>query len=564
MVLPFNTIAVFADVNLRGFNDTAKENVLQSLALAKESCDAPQWKIQRQFDQAEAEMAQALHAVGFYQAELTNKQLSFGKKCWQADFVINQGARALLKNVNITINGTAKNDKQFIRQLKKLALKKGRPVNHGEYENMKGKMESLAQGLGYLHASFTEHQLIIDTQANSADIQLVFDSGNRFTFGEISIEQHILDPEFASRYLAIKPGDFYSSEALADTHNALSKAGYFDIIDIRPDLDHIDHDSVPVKLSLSEKKRHHYGFGVGYDTDIGPLINATYLNRRINRYGHFFTANLDLSPVLSTADSEYTIPLADPVNDFFSFGSGLKREDTQTYQSLTATLSARLKRAFASGWKRTLFLDYSYENYDTGNESGGVFLLVPGSNWLQSVSNNPLRPNKGHRLELEIKGSYENPISDVSFLQGHASGVLIRKLPYRGKFIGRLEQAATLTDQFDQLPTSYRFYAGGITSVRGYTYKELGPKDASGAVIGGQFLSVLSAEYEQAVYDNWGIAAFIDTGNAYNLDDIRFKSGTGLGVRWYSPIGPVRIDFALPLNESDSSFQIHFAAGTRL
>jgi len=75
---------------------------------------------------------------------------------------------------------------------------------------------------------------------------------------------------------------------------------------------------------------------------------------------------------------------------------------------------------------------------------------------------------------------------------------------------------------------------------------------------------VVSAEYEQAILDNWGVAAFLDAGNAYNLDSINIKSGAGLGVRWYSPFGPVRVDFALPLNDADSSFQIHFAAGARI
>jgi translocation and assembly module TamA len=103
-----------------------------------------------------------------------------------------------------------------------------------------------------------------------------------------------------------------------------------------------------------------------------------------------------------------------------------------------------------------------------------------------------------------------------------------------------------------------------MNSIRGYAYKELGPKDNLGHVIGGKFLSVVSAEYEQSVLENWGVAAFIDSGNAYNLNEMTVKTGAGLGVRWYSPIGPIRLDFAVPLNESDSSFQIHFAAGTRL
>jgi len=284
----------------------------------------------------------------------------------------------------------------------------------------------------------------------------------------------------------------------------------------------------------------------------------------LNRRGHFLNANIDLSPVLSTADVEYNVPLDNPASDFFSFGGGLKREDTDTYKSLSGKLSARLKHDFDSGWKQTLFIDSVYEDFSTGTISNQVLLLVPGGSWLRSVSDNALRPTRGHRLEFNLAGSYKNPISDVSFTQGSASAVWMHPLPWRGKLIARTEQGATLVDQFDRLPTSYRFYAGGMNSIRGYAYKELGPKDNLGNVVGGKFLSVVSAEYEQAVLDDWGVAAFIDGGNAYNLDHINIKTGVGLGVRWYSPIGPIRLDFALPLSESDSSFQIHFAAGARL
>jgi translocation and assembly module TamA len=102
-----------------------------------------------------------------------------------------------------------------------------------------------------------------------------------------------------------------------------------------------------------------------------------------------------------------------------------------------------------------------------------------------------------------------------------------------------------------------------MNSIRGYTYQELGPQDDLGLVAGGKFLSVVSAEYEKSVLENWGVAAFIDSGNAFNLDNISVKTGVGIGARWYSPIGLIRVDFAVPLNESKSSFQIYFAVGTR-
>jgi len=140
----------------------------------------------------------------------------------------------------------------------------------------------------------------------------------------------------------------------------------------------------------------------------------------------------------------------------------------------------------------------------------------------------------------------------------------IKTLPWGDVFTGHLGLGGMTIDQFGKLPTTYRFYAGGINSVRGYDYKELGPRDAFGNVEGGKLLSVVSLEYEHPFLDEWAVAGFVDSGNAYNLDTISIKTGIGLGVRWYSAIGPLRLDFAVPLNQANSGFQIYFAAGARL
>jgi translocation and assembly module TamA len=564
MLLYLTAPVVDADVSVGGrLSGEAKKNIQLTLSLVKEPCEATEWKIRGLYDNSDEEIYRAVRALGYYNPVI-KKSLAFSRKCWQADFTIDAGPRTVIRDIDITLNGDARNDPEFQKLRHKLLTEKGQPLRHDHYENMKRRLELLATERGYLQAAFSEKQLLIDKANNNALIKLVFNTGKRKVFGEVSIEQDFLNPEFVRKFISIKSGDFYSSEQLAKTHTALSKSGYFDRIEIRPDTENAGQEQVPVTVKLYPAKTHHYGFGVGFDTDLGPLVNAAYNNRRINRRGHFLNANLDLAPVLSTADVEYTVPLDDPAHDFFSFGGGFKREDVDTYRSLSAKLSARLKHAFDNGWKQTLFIDSLYEDFTIGGTSNQVLLLVPGGSWLRSVADNPMRPTRGYRLELNLAGSYENPISEVSFAQGSVSAVWTHPLPWRGRFIARAQQGATLVDQFDKLPTTYRFFAGGMNSVRGYDYRELGPKDDTGQVVGGKFLSVVSAEYEHYLFDNWGVAAFVDSGNAYNLENIRIKTGVGLGVRWYSPIGPIRLDFALPLSESDSSFQIHFAAGTRL
>lgn len=565
LMLYLTATTAFAEVSVSGLSSEAKDNVLLTLALKKESCAAPEWKIRGLFDGSEQEIDQAMRALGYYHA-VVKKSLHIDDKCWHAKFAVEPGPQTVISELDISISGDAADDDEFRKLRGKLLLKRGYPLRHDQYESMKNRIASLAMDQGYLTGEFTEKKLLIDKDQNTAQVKLVFAAGKRMRFGAVTVKQQVLEAAFVEKYLAIKSGEFYTSEHLANTYTALSNSGYFDSIDIRPDLQHIDNQRVPVTISLQPKIRHHYGFGAGFDTDIGPLGSATYINRRLNRYGHFLTANIELSPVLSTADVEYTVPLANPAQDAFSFGGGLKYEDTDSYRSDTGKLSARLKHAFDSGWKQTLFIDYSFEDFDTGTSSGRTLVLAPGASWLRSVSDNVLRPTKGYRTQFDVSGSYKNPLSEVSYLQGALSAVWILPVFWSdsGKWVGRTELGATLVEPFAKLPTTYRFYAGGINSVRGYAYKELGPKDSLGTVEGGTFLSVFSVEYEQAVFEDWGVAAFIDTGNAFNLDAIQLKTGAGLGLRWYSPIGPVRVDLALPLDESDSSFQIHFAAGARL
>ncbi|WP_150049646.1 autotransporter assembly complex protein TamA [Methylomonas rhizoryzae] len=552
-----------ADVEIDGLSGEVRNNVELTLSVADENCESPEWKIRDLYAQADQEIDQAMRAFGYYHSQLA-KQLRFGDGCWQAHFVIAPGPRTSIAEINVEIRGEAAEDPAFVKLREQLLQQRNQALNHADYESMKRKINALAAEQGYLQAKFLTHRLHIDKQQHSASIDLVFDSGPRNRFGVLSIDQDVLDPALVERFVSFKSGDYYSAKQLAQTHAALTSSPYFQRVDLQPDLDNIQDLQVPVTLTLHPRKTHHYTVGIGYDTDKGPLLGGGYQNRRLNRDGHVLNADLDVSPVLATATLEYTVPLQKPASDYFSFGGGIKREDTDSYQSLSGKLSARVKKSLDSGWKQTLFLDSVYESYKTDGDDDSTLLLLPGGSWLRSVSDDPVRPRQGYRIEFNVIGSAQNPLSDINLAQAHFAAVWQHPMPWRSRLLVRAEQGATLVDDFSKLPTTYRFYAGGMNSIRGYSYKELGPTDAAGNVIGGRFVSVLSLEYEQGLFDDWGIAAFIDSGNAYEPDDIRIKTGAGLGLRWYSPFGLVRFDLATPIGQPDGGIQFHFAAGTRL
>jgi translocation and assembly module TamA len=552
-----------SEISIQGLTEQQEKNVRAFLSLSMEQCDAPAWRIKNLYSKTDSEIAKALRALGYYQPKII-KQLTFSDDCWHSHFDISAGDPVRINGLIVQVQGEAKQDPAFKKLLASLPIKLGDVLNHALYEKIKQDLRSLALEYGYLNHQLIKKILRVNPEKKQAEIELIMNSGARHRFGSVEIDQDILDPDFVRRYIAIDADEYYSSKKLAKTYNALTTSNYFSSVEVKPMIEDIADNNVPIHITLLPQKKHDFNFGIGFDTDIGPLGSIGYQNRRINREGHHFSFDLDISPVLSSVESRYVIPFSEPRSDYVSIGTGYKYEKPDTFESQEAKLSFHYHHLYQNGWKQTLFLDLSYESSTISNESQNTLLLVPGGRWQFTESNHPLRPTKGYHLDFSLASSPESVISDVTFVQATLAGKLISPLPWSARFIVRAKLGATLVSDFDRLPASYRFYAGGIETIRGYDYKELGPKDNDNNVIGGRMLSVVSAEYEQFITESWGVAVFIDAGNAYNTNNINIKSGAGLGVRWVSPIGPIRLDFAVPLQESDSSFQIHFAAGIQL
>jgi translocation and assembly module TamA len=165
-----------------------------------------------------------------------------------------------------------------------------------------------------------------------------------------------------------------------------------------------------------------------------------------------------------------------------------------------------------------------------------------------------------------LRGAIDGAVSDTSFAQIYGNTKWVFTLWRKGRLLTRAEAGFTLIDELDTLPASVRFFAGGDTSVRGYAYKSLGPTNPFGDVVGGENLLVGSIELDQKIAEDWAMAAFIDSGNAYDeLKDFNTATGVGAGIRWISPLGPIRFDVAIPLEkDAPDDYRIHITLGPDL
>jgi len=170
----------------------------------------------------------------------------------------------------------------------------------------------------------------------------------------------------------------------------------------------------------------------------------------------------------------------------------------------------------------------------------------------------------GLRFDVSLRGASKNLVSDTDFLQLQGGVKAITPLGKSNRVIARGRLGTTWTDEFHQLPSSIRFFAGGAQSVRGYAYQSLGPRDDNGQVIGGQHLMVGSIELEHSLNSKWGAALFYDGGNAIDKFTDKLERGAGFGLRWKSPVGAVRVDLASAVSRDGHPWRIHFNIGPDL
>jgi translocation and assembly module TamA len=303
---------------------------------------------------------------------------------------------------------------------------------------------------------------------------------------------------------------------------------------------------------------------VGFSTDTGPRIRFGRNNRRFNDRGHQFGVNAQLSPVVSEVTANYRFPFGDPRSEWIDFDVGVKSEDTESAESESLQFGARRVLERPGDWTRTQMLNLLVEDFEVADQLGRSRLLMPGINWTRIRADNNIRPARGSKLELEVRGANDVLGSDTNFLQVIAKGKWIWSPSQKARILLRGDLGATEERSFDELPPSVRFFAGGDNSVRGYDFEALGPVDTDGEVIGGLSLAVGSVEYEHAVRERWSVAVFVDSGNAFEGSNFDTKTGAGLGARWQSPLGPIRVDLAHPFDDEDTSWRLHISLGPDL
>ena len=506
------------------------------------------------------EIARSQQPFGYYNAAVTVKEDVRGKDL-HVRYQVNLNEPVLIDGVQVVVEGEGKEDPEFAKLLAENPFRAGEVLSHKTYETYKARFVTLAAARGYFDGKFLQNTVAVNPNTNRAAVTLTYQSGPRYSFGDVVFSNTPLDEDLLRRFVKFDPGEPYLASDVATLQQDLQSSGYFKQALVGGD-PHTADKSVPVEAQLTMNKNRRYALGVGYSTDTGVRGKADFDWRWVNRHGHTFSSSLYLSRKDSHLENMYRIPAANPTTDYYYFRFGGSRKD-DTYKTTRGFVGGGYN--FREGnWEHRYAVDMQWEDFRIGEQNDKLLLTIPRAQWTYTSTDNRLNPDSGFQARFEVLGAAEGVLLDLTFVQTNAAARYIHSLDSKNRVVARGNVGATWTDDFQKMPPSLRYFAGGDRSIRGYAYESIGTRDEAGRNLGGRYMAVGSLEYEYFFKDDWAFATFIDVGDAY-IHKFDMKVGAGVGVHWRSPVGPIKLDVGHGFDKTyGDKYRIHLTVGAEL
>lgn len=505
----------------------------------------------------EGQLSEILATEGYF-----SPQFEFAEQAGDLRLKLDPGPRTVIGDVKVEIDGplAAETRAALIADWR---LPVGRPFRQEDWNT--AKQQVLGQLLAVEHAAarLVDSSAEIDTESRRASLSAHYDAGPRYRFGGLRIEGlERYSPDLVQRYnRAVQPGDPYREDRLSALQNTLQATPYFTSVQATLDGEAgaADGDgtiTAPVVVRVRERQPHRIGFGAGASSNTGARIEVNYQTPDLFKQAWELSSGLRLEQKRQTAYADVFLP-PDAKDRRHSVGFMADGSDIQGLQTERYAFSAQTVQQRGSLEQR-LSLNWQEERREPdGARPVTSRALAPNIAWTWRKVDNLLDPHTGTVLQIQFGGGAKAALSDQNFVRAHGRWLQYVPLGRVDTLSLRAEVGYTLADSRQRIPQDYLFRTGGSGSVRGYAYQSLGIKEGA-ATVGGRYLAVASAEATHWLDDSWGIAAFVDAGDAVDdLAAVKLAVGYGLGARWRSPAGPLGVDLAYGQRTGD--IHLHFS-----
>jgi translocation and assembly module TamA len=613
---------VSADLSydIRGIDDPLKSNILGYINTVQ--LGGRVRLSERDFDQVVAKAItnarRAIRPYGYYSPEINGRIARDSVGGHVLELVVNPGPPVRVAGLQIEVKGEGDSTSEVTGWRDQWPLQKGDVLDQTLWEQHKQVVIDSIRAIGFLGAKFEVHKIELDLDRNTADLALVLNTGPRYRMGNVDFAEHVLRPGLLEYVQRFSKGDAYTARRMSDFRADLWKTGYFTDVEVeeivRAD---VEPPTVDLRVVTKTETRDSYQGALGLGSDTGLRLQATWNRHPISANGD----RIDVGIGWQELNDEYGIrttyrkPRFERAREFWIADLTIKFEkqdlefklDDEDENFITiangdiSEQNLRLGRLkiinFESGDKQlfaTPFIQYLHSNRDfTAIRETQPFAISADDPPIDELLN-PVEDaisigfdadlvsirgkgfdTRGHRERAWVFAANESFGSDATFTQLYVSTRRSYVAGDRWKFLLRAEVGYTDADingfildtdegtldlSITQLPNFYRFKAGGSQSVRGYSFEQLSNNN-----VGSNHKITASAEVEMKFLPNWSAAAFVDIGNAFNdWSNPELKTGIGVGIRWYSIAGPIRIDVAQAVDFTGKPWHLHFTIGTPL
>jgi translocation and assembly module TamA len=538
------------------------KRISNSIAL-KDKPPASPSLLRKRVDEDVSLFTRWLRAQGYFASHI-EATLDETAKPLTVIFQVDTGPPFLLRSVDIQITG------RIETTVPEIGLALGVPFKAETLAHSQSRLVREFTKKGFPFAEVTDRRITVDHADQSVAVVFFVTPGPPAPFGATRISGLLSVEERVVRdTLPWKEGDRFNADLIDAGQKKLLSLGLFSLVRVFPAQELDENGRVPVNVVLTERKHRSVSAGISYQTDEGPGVSASWENRNLFGGAERLAFSATFADYLLSAEGGYLKPFFLRKDQSLRFSARLADDEPDAYSSRNLKSTSVLERSLTEELKVGAGLGFKLSRVtQLGETNRYSYLLFPLSTEYDG-SDDLLDPSRGNRVGLKLD-PYADPFEDnPGFVRGfgrYRHYVQILREP-SVVLAGGIGAGAIVGADSSEIPADERYYAGGGGSIRGYAFQSVGPiKD--GVPVGGNYLIELSFEMRLKISDRIGVVGFLDGGNAFASPEPDFSQGllwgTGVGLRYYSPIGPFRLDIGFPLDRRpglDDRFQVYVSLG---
>lgn len=451
-----------------------------------------------------------------------------------------------------------------------IGLRPGQPARADYALEAERELLQAVRRKGYPFPTLTQRSYRVDINRDVLQVELHVEPGPRATFGPVAVTGLVRVAEsYVRGELAWEQGEVFDPELVEDTRASLARSGLFSALALELSEEVQADGALPMTLSLRERRRRTISTTVSYKTDEGAGAGAQWEHRNLFGGAERLRLNALWAEQAQSAEIIFNKPQFAHTAQQLELSLRVADEQPEAYDSRNIRAAAALERRWTRRWSGRTGPSVRYTRIDQLDDQDDFLLISLPSRLTWNTSDDLLDARRGHVLQGDVEPFYDALAGDVFFLKSSLRGQRYVSLNRSRTWVlaGRAAGGGIAGASRSTLPADELFYTGGGASIRGYAYQSVGPL-VDNQPVGGRSFFETSLELRWQMVRNIGLVTFLDGGNAYATTAPDFNEpllwGTGVGLRYYTPIGPLRVDVGFPLDrrpDLDKSHQVYVSLG---